>query len=324
MLSDMSAGLLNTEDTDHFHSGVSRYLQHILALFEAAGAHSFAADFARLTLAALPQDQTGKSGDNRDHVLTSLFAAELHSAHYVPAYVALTQLRNEQLQKRSAIAWADAVLGRSSLPRLEATEAIHLLQRLPLDLHPQIARVVDDHLTNLAQKQTSLPGMPSRMWPSENSTDYMKVSYALRVRRKDYRGAISVLMDRLYLVKQSRQARNDPQAIALRNILLVLINTLSCVAPNEAYILTASRESVANSMDIDRDAEGRDMETGWKARKRTIITREGLRREYQQLLDKCSRIERGDFEFDAGTDDEEDEEALEGARGTNGVVAMEF
>lgn len=324
MLNDMSAGLLTVEDTEHFNSGVARYSQHVLGLFESAGAHSFAADFARLTLAALSYDGLDKEEGWQDNILSSLFAAELQCSRYTAAYTALTQLRNVDLQRNSTKAWIDAILGRQSLPRLEATESVQLLQRLPLDLHPLIARVIDEHLTSLAQQQTSVPGLSSRMWTSENEIDYWKILYALRVNRQDYRGGVSLLMNRLHLVKKSSQAKNDPQATALRHTLLALINALSCVAPDEAYILTPVNENSANSKNIQRDSEGRDLETGWKPRKRIIVTLEDLRREYQQLLDRCSRIERGDFDFDAGTRGEGSESEFDGETITNGVDAMEF
>jgi nuclear pore complex protein Nup160 len=324
MLSEMSAGLLSIEDTDHFNSGLSPYFQHVLSLFESAAGYSFAADFARLALAAIPHNLSEDRAETQDDILSSLFTAELNCSRYAAAYTALTQLTDVQLQETSAMVWIDAILGQKTLPRLEATESIRLLQRLPLDLHPHIARVVDDHLTALAQKQASIPGQSGRIWPNENGMDYLKILHALRVRRQDYRGAVSVLLDRLHLVKKSSQARNDPRAIVLRHTLLALINALSCVAPDEAYILTPIRESMPNTTNVNLDPEGRDMETGWKTRKRVIITLEDLRREYQQLLDKCSRIERGDFDFDAGSEDEEDESEFVGASGTNGVVAMEF
>lgn len=324
MLSDMSAGLLTVDDTDYFHRGISRYLQHILALFETAEAHSFAADFARLALATLPHDHSERGADERDDILSSLFAAELQCARYLPAYVALTQLGNEQLQESSAIAWADAVLGRSALPRLSARDTISLLRGLPLDLLPRIARVVEGHLTTLARKQTSVPEVSSRIWSNDNGPDYLRILYALRMGRQDYRGAVSVLIDRLHLVKRSSQAKNDPQATILRTTLLAIINILSCVAPDEAYVLTQVRGSMANTVNAQRDPEGRDMDTGWKTRKRIILTLGDLRREYQRLLDKCSRIERGDFDFDAATEDEEEESDWEPSMGTNGADAMEL
>ena len=320
MLDDMSAGLLTIDDTDNFHSGISRYLEHISKLFDTAHAHSFAAHFARLALATLPHDKSEDVRAYRDDILLCWFAAELECSRYISAYTALTQFSNEKLQEKSAIAWADAILGRRFVPRLEATEIIHLLQRLPLDLHPHITRVVDDHLTTLAQNQASAP---NRIRADNSGTDYSRILYALRVGRQEYRGAISVLLNRLHTVKKSGHARNDPRAMVLRNTLLALINTLSCMAPEEAYIVTTIQESAVNAMVFGQDADGRDMQTGWKARKRIIITLEDLRREYQQLLDECSRIERGDFEFDAGTDDEDNESEFEGATVVNGVDAME-
>lgn len=323
MLSDMSAGLLTVDDTDHFNSGVSRYFQHVLALFESAGAHSFVADFARLALAAVHHDDSKDSSECLDTLLCSLFTAELRCSRYAEAFTAMTQLNKEQLQESFATAWADALFSAESRPRLEARECITMLQRLPMDLHPHIARVVDHHLTALAQKQASLPGSSGRIWSRDKGTDYSKILYALRVGRQDYRGALSVLMDRLRLIKKSDQARDDPRATALRTVLLALINTLSCVSPDEAYILTPIKDSTANNPIVHRDVDGRDMATGWKPRTRTIITIEDLRREYQHLLDKCSRIERGDFDFDTGMEDEEDESEYEEATVTNGVDAME-
>ena len=323
MLSDMSAGLLTVEDTDYFHSGISRYFQHILALFESSEAYSFAADFARLALVALPQGHSERAAEYQDDILSSLFTAELHCSRYVSAYDALTQFSDEQLQERFTMSWADAILHQSPVASLQARNTIELLQMLPLDLQPRIGRLVEGYLTKLAQKQAPIPGASSRIWSSDHGPDYLKILYALRVGRQDYRGAISVLMDRLRLVKRSNQTRNDPQATMLRNTLLAIINILSCVAPDEAYILVPVRDTTTNTKNDPRDPEGRDMDTGWKTRKRIIITLEDLRREYQQLLDKCSRIERGDFDFGAATEDEEDESDFEETMATNGTDAMD-
>lgn len=324
MLSEMSAGLLTMDDTDFFNSGVSRYFQHILALFESAEAYSFAAEFAHLALAGLSHDRSRSVEEDQDDLLSRLFTAELQCSRYVQAYTALIQLEDEQVRESCAAGWIDALLGRTRLSRLEATDSMRLLRQLPLDLHPHVARVLDDHLSSLAKKQGSIPGMSGRIWSNENGIDYLKILYALRIERQDYRGAVSVLMQRLYLVKKSSQARNDSQATILRHTLLALINALSCVAAEEAYVVTPVREWMTDSKDVRRDSHGRDLETGWKRRQRMVVTLDDLRREYQQLLDKCSRIERGDFDFDAGSDEEGDESGVEGAVGTNGVEAMEL
>lgn len=320
MLSEMSAGLLTVEETYNFNSGSSRYFQHIVSLFESARKFSFAAEFSRLALAALPHDHPARAVQDQDNVLSRLFAAELRCCHYLQAYTTLTQLREEELQERSAIAWTDAILGRNSLPRVEATDCIRLLQRLPLDLRPHIARAVDDHLTRLAEEQALVAGSSSRNLANMRGADYLNILYALRLGRQDYRGAVSVLLKRLYLIKGSGPSRNDSRSTVLRHTLLALINALSCVAPDEAYIVAPVRGERTHPIDVETDREGRDLETGWKPRGRIIISLEDLRREYQQLLDQCSRIERGDFDFDAGSADESEESEA----GTSGADSTEF
>ena len=58
---------------------------------------------------------------------------------------------------------------------------------------------------------------------------------------------------------------------------------------------------------------------------RMVITIDDLRREYQQLLDRCSRIERGDFDFDMDEQESEDEAGgVPGEDGTGGGDAMEL
>lgn len=39
-------------------------------------------------------------------------------------------------------------------------------------------------------------------------------------------------------------------------------------------------------------------------RRRVVVTLEDLKREYQDVLDRCSRVERGDFDFEIEEDDE--------------------
>ena len=326
MLTDMSAGLLNMDDADHFNHGILSYFQHVASLFTRNKAYSFAADFARLALAATQQGQNDRKESDLENILCDLFAAEIQGCRYMAAFAALTQIQNAELQERLSSAWLDAVLGINLRRRLlEPTSIIALLQSLSLDLHPIIAQVIDNRLATLAQKQVSTrePAGHGYPWsPERSGLDYIKILYALRLSQHDYRGAIPVMMARLRLVKRSNQARNDPQAVELRHNLLALINVMSCVAPDEAYIissiaeenLASSRFSSSNTTTTQNSRDGispapapapapapdsnkRDIQSGWKPRKKMIITLDHLRHEYQQLLDQCSRIERGDFEF---------------------------
>ena len=48
------------------------------------------------------------------------------------------------------------------------------------------------------------------------------------------------------------------------------------------------------------------MDIGSRKKRRVIVTLDDVRREYQKVLDRCSRIERGDWEFGALDSDEAD------------------
>lgn len=127
--------------------------------------------------------------------------------------------------------------------------------------------------------------------------------YTLRVSQKNHGGTVSVLYDRLRLLRKSSRVRNDPQATALRHILLALINLMASVSPEEAYIIV----DVDDQKRSERDSHTEDQTTEslqMNKRRRVVVTLEDLKREYQDVLDRCSRVERGDFDFEIEEDDE--------------------
>jgi hypothetical protein len=218
----------------------------------------------------------------------------------------------------------DAIISPTS-SIMDLIGGLQVIETLPIGLHPQLARHVDQHLAALAKKQKSIPGVQSQLWTSPNVVDYLKILHAFRVAQKDYRGAVAVLLDRLKLIKRSDEARNDPEATQLRQALLVLINALSCVAPDEAYLLTEENESPKTNGVMDRNFRGAADPNGGSKRRRIIITLNDLRREYQQLLDKCSRIERGDFDFEMDEHGSDDEEVTsQGVKGIGTGDAMQM
>ena len=48
-----STGLLQLDERNHFNDGHARYFQHVMNVFEKAGAMSYVADFANLALGSL-------------------------------------------------------------------------------------------------------------------------------------------------------------------------------------------------------------------------------------------------------------------------------
>ena len=321
----MSAGLLSRMDADSFYNGIPRYFQHVLALFESARAFTYAAAFAHLALQALQPGQKEPTFAFKSEVLSRLFTAELKCSRFHAAFTALAQFTDHALQKSAMIAMVDAILS----PITSTTDLVgglELIKSLPIGLHPQLSRHVDQHLAVLAKKQKSIPGLQNRLWTTDMEVDHLRVLHAFRIAQKDYRGTVSVLLDRLCLIKKSSQARNDPEATQIRHALLALINALSCVAPDEAYMLMDVEESPkTNDAMIEGFGEAVDHKGSSTRRRRIIITLDDLRREYQQLLDKCSRIERGDFDFEMDGQESADEEGdIQGANGAHDSDAMEM
>lgn len=312
-LVELSAGLLSGIEAGSFYNGLPLYLHHITTIFESAKVYNEASRFAHLTLEALEAGQKEPHLNFRTEVLSRLFNSELKLSRYRNAYVALTQLSDLPLQRSSVSALVNAILnGQSSTSGSKS--AVMLLQSLPWAMHPHLAQQLDQHLVSLSKTQTTT-GSRNSEWPSATSAiDYLDIVHAIRVSQQDYRGAVTILFDKLRLIQRSARARHDPQATALRQVLLALINAMACVAPEEAYILvdqdtkpqgrfpqTSGNDTTMTGADDHNEEESR-----LNKRRRIIVTLEDLRKEYQQVLDKCSRIERGDFDFDVDGDSDED------------------
>lgn len=320
----MSAGLLSRMDADSFYNGIPRYFQHVLALFETVRAFAHAADFAHLALQALQPGQKEPTFAFKSEILSRLFTAELKCSRFYAAFTALAQFTDHALQKSAMIALVEGILSPTS-STTDLVGGLKLMESLPIGLHPQLSRHVDQHLSALAKKQKSLSGLQNQVWTSDSEVDHLKVLHAFRISQNDYRGAVAVLLDRLRLIKKSSRARNDPEATQIRHALLALINALSCVGPDDAYLLTDVEESPkGNGVMVKSFGDAVDPKGSSTRRRRVVITLDDLRREYQQLLDKCSRIERGDFDFETGEQGSEEEEGFQGANGIRNVDAMDI
>ncbi|KAK5075872.1 hypothetical protein LTR70_005524 [Exophiala xenobiotica] len=310
-LQELSAGLLTADDASHFNGGLPLYLQHITALFESSQEYTEAAEAAHLALDAL-SDQKEPIPNFKQSILLRLFTSELKCSRFGQAYNALVQFTDPGLQRTSATNLIDTMLDSSS-SLSDTAGVVHQIQALPLTAHPQLAQSIDSHLASLAKKQTTLPTVGGLFLSTSSNTDYLSILHALRLSRKDYRGAVAVLFDRLRIIQKSGRARCDPQATSLRHALLTLINTLTCVKGDEAYIIADSSEDPRIGGTARKRLREKDEETKGPVRKRArvIVTLDDLRREYQKVLDRCSRIERGDFEFGEEGADEDEEDGNE-------------
>lgn len=143
-----------------------------------------------------------------------------------------------------------------------------------------LADEVDAILTSLCHKTLNLSSGPP----------YHQILYSFRISRNNFRGAASILHERLQRLKSTSSKHHDPADESLTQCYLMIINTLSSVSEEDAYIL------------VDQKVDGTGppqwgIGQGKKLLKRQIVTLDTLRKEYQNELDRISAIESGQFPF---------------------------
>ena len=277
-------------DAQSFYNGLPRYFQHVLALFEAGRAYLQSASFAQLALQAFDHKFGGEEVAMRQDLLGRLFMAEIKSSRYGAAFMAISRYTDTTLQK-SAMATLVRSMFASAESMASPDQCLELLQNMPVAAFSPLAAVVDETLTDLHRKELQASDI-SPTTRIERAIGLLNVQHAYRLDQKDYRGAVEVLLAQMKLVKQLLESRSDEDAVDLRNTLLAVINALSCAPPDEAFILTSTGDRVAQEDEME-DVE----EAEPRRASKVILTLRELRHDYQQLLDKYSRIERGDFEF---------------------------
>lgn len=147
-----------------------------------------------------------------------------------------------------------------------------------------LADEVDAILSAQCQKTLNLASGPP----------YYQILYSFRVSRNNFRGAASILYERLQRLKTTSSKHHDPADDTLTQCYLMIINTLSSVSKEDAYIL-AEQRTEGNGPPQWGIGQGK------KLLKRQIVTLDGLRKEYQAELDRVAAIESGQFPFvDAG------------------------
>ena len=293
-LTTMSAGLLSPLEVESFNDGMLKYLQHVLSLFESSQAYTQAATFARLALQSSIPGQKESAGF-RSEILSRLFTAELKVSRFEAAFDALVQFPDHALQKSCATSLITAILD-ASRSTSSTSGSVRTLQSLPWSLHPVLSKHLDGQLSILAKKQKPTSGN-SLLAGAAGSIDYLKVMHAMRVASGDHRGAVAVLYERLRLIQQSRRGRSDPTMKDMRHALLSLINAMTLISPDEAYIIAEADEPLGQ---INGETEGNSHD---RKRRKVIITLGDLRKDYQRVLDRCARVERGDFDFGDAEDE---------------------
>ncbi|QDS74198.1 hypothetical protein FKW77_002167 [Venturia effusa] len=281
------AGLLRPDEYLCFADGLAPYYEHVMALLGTIKAHSHIVELANLALQAhaqkKPQAQHGQQPDK----------AELHEYHRRKSGLLTTNLFP------SALATQDFQQAYSVLNRLPtATRHFHTKQfieavvdnnRIELLLGFPWTGLEEDADDILAKK------VKDKGWIVSAKPEWHKILYAWRVKRGNWRGAAQVAFDRLERLKATGEATRIPSDERLVEAYLLLINSLACVAPEEAWVIREAQ--VVNPDGTLARTNGARTNGHTGGSKRCVVSIEDVRREYQAELDRLAQLEQGDFAF---------------------------
>ena len=227
-----SAGLLDDTEWRLLYSGLPNYYAHVVNLFERQRAYSYVVEFSKLALQFIQDNQedentssqrSAKHNNVKTEMLSRLFTAATAISQFDVAHSTLLSMTDDEALQRS-------YLRRLVEKMCEAGQNTELVN-LPFS---GLQTMVDDILSDKCrQVRDVLNGVP-----------YHQILYAWRISHNDYRGAASVLLDRLQKLRQMGEgdkvgvSGEDALDTQVTRQYLLLINALSCVqSKGEAYIL---------------------------------------------------------------------------------------
>jgi nuclear pore complex protein Nup160 len=261
-----SCGLLGDTEWNLLNSGQALYYSHIVALYESHKAYSYVVDFARLGMQFI--GTANDSSSVKTELLSRLFNAALVTSQFELAHTSLLSIKDDALKQ-------------SSLRKLvnKMCETHHNIELVSLPF-PGMQQDVDDILASRCRNTTDVvQGFP-----------YHQVLYSWRIKRNNYRGAASVLLDRIQKLKLAGQGDkltgDDVLDTPVTRQYLLLINALSCVDPKQAWIFDEGAPAL--------------YQNGDGASKRKVVSLADIRKQYQDELDRIAAIQNNQFGFEAG------------------------
>jgi nuclear pore complex protein Nup160 len=246
------------------NKGFAKYYSHIVALFERYRAYSYVVEFAKLAIQFLGPKAQGDL--TKTDMLSRQFNAAVATAQFQSAHTTL-------------LSFQDSALRHSSLRKLvdKMCETFHNLELVALPF-PGMQQEVDEILAHRCkQSMDMVHGFP-----------FHQVLYSWRIRHGNYRGAASVILDRIQKLKLAGEGDKitgeDILDTPVTKQYLLLINALSCVDGKQAWIYD-------EGVPTERNGEV----TG----KRRVVSLADIRKEYQSELDRIAAIQNNQFGFEA-------------------------
>ncbi|GJC99735.1 DNA repair protein rad51 [Colletotrichum higginsianum] len=237
-----SSGLLDDTEWNLLNKGPARYHCHIVALFEKAKAYSFVIEFAGLAI------QYSHASPEAALVRSEMLSRQFNAA---------TVFSRFDVAHASLLAMKDKAMQHSSLRKLvdKMCESYHTSELMSLPF-PGLQDSIDEILAQRCKTAMDvLSGIP-----------YHQILYSWRIKHNDYRGAATVLLDRIQKLQHAGEGDkligDDILDTAVTKQYLLLINALSCG-------------------------------------KRKVVTLPDLRKQYQDELDRIAAIQNNQFGFEA-------------------------
>jgi nuclear pore complex protein Nup160 len=258
-----SSGLLDDTEWNLLNHGPAKYYSHIVALFEKQKAYSYVIEFARLAMQFLGNKQDAMF--TKTDMQSRLFNAAVATSQFELAHTTLVSIK-DQAMKISNL--------RKLVDRMCATYHNIELVSLPF---PGLQQEVDDILTQKSKATLDvIEGFP-----------YHQVLYSWRIKHNNYRGAASVVLDRIHKLRSSGEGDEatgeDILDTPVTRQYLLLINALSCVDSKQAWIYDEAPAGYGQ-----KDAV-----------KRKVVSLADIRKQYQDELDRIAAIHNNQFGFEA-------------------------
>ncbi|KAH7223220.1 nucleoporin Nup120/160-domain-containing protein [Fusarium oxysporum] len=258
-----SSGLLDDTEWNLLYQGLAKYYSHIVALFEKQKAYSYVVDFARLAMQFLGTKQDAMF--TKTDMQSRLFNAAVATSQFELAHTTLVSIK-DQAMKISNL--------RKLIDRMCATYHNNELVALPF---PGLQQEVDDILAQKTKASLDvIEGFP-----------YHQVLYSWRIKHNNYRGAASVVLDRIHKLQSAGEGDEatgeDILDTPVTRQYLLLINALSCVEPKQAWIYDESSAGFGQK----------------DAGKRKVVSLADIRKQYQDELDRIAAIHNNQFGFEA-------------------------
>ncbi|KAF6844156.1 DNA repair protein rad51 [Colletotrichum musicola] len=261
-----SSGLLDDTEWNLLNKGPARYYCHVVAVFEKAKAYSYVVEFAGLAIQY--SHASPESALVRSEMLSRQFNAATVLSRFDVAHASLLAMRDKAMQLSSLRKLVDKMC-----------ESYHNNELMSLPF-PGLQDAIDEILSQRCKSAMDvLSGVP-----------YHQILYSWRIKRNDYRGAATVLLDRIQKLQLAGEGDkligDDTLDTPVTKQYLLLINALSCVDSKQAWIFSEEM-SPPSSRDTSFQS------------KRKVVTLSDLRKQYQDELDRIAAIQNNQFGFEA-------------------------